>query len=91
MGHIDMVNAKPVFAKMDESCDFKMTADILGPLITEKAKLIINSASNPTGGVLDFENLQKVTKLVKKHKIFIISDEPCEQLVYDGFKQRSLL
>lgn len=91
MGQIDMVNAKAVFAKVDESCDFKMTADIIEPLITEKTKLIIiNSPSNPTGGVLDFEDLKKIADLVKKHKIFIISDEPYERLVYDGFKQRSL-
>lgn len=41
MGQIDMVNAKAVFAKVDESNGFKMTADIIEPLITEKTKLII--------------------------------------------------
>ena len=90
-GQIDMVNGKAVYAKVDESCDFKMTADIIEPLITEKTKLIIiNSPSNPTGGVLDYDDLVKIAELVKKHKIFIISDEPYERLVYDGFVQKSL-
>ena len=90
-GQIDMVNAKTVFAKVDETNDFKMTADIIEPLITEKTKLIIiNSPSNPTGGVLEEEDLEKIAELVKKHKIFIISDEPYEHLVYDGFRQKSL-
>ena len=90
-GQIDMVNAKTVYAKVDESCDFKMTADKIEPLITDKTKLIIiNSPSNPTGGVLDYEDLCKIAELVKKHKIFIISDEPYERLVYDGFEQKSL-
>ena len=90
-GQIDMVGAKAVYVKVDESCDFKMTADKIEPLITEKTKLIIiNSPSNPTGGVLDYEDLLEIAELVKKHKIFIISDEPYERLVYDGFVQKSL-
>ena len=90
-GQIDMVNAKTVYAKVDEKNDFKMTADVIEPLITGKTKLIIiNSPSNPTGGVLDEEDLKEIAELVKKHKIFIISDEPYEKLVYDGFEQKSL-
>ena len=90
-GQIDMVNGVTVYAKVDEKNGFKMTADIIEPLITEKTKLIIiNSPSNPTGGVLDYEDLIKIAELVKKHKIFIISDEPYERLVYDGFEQKSL-
>lgn len=91
MGQIAMVGATPVYAKVDEHCDFKMTADIIEPLITEKTKLIIiNSPSNPTGGVLDWEDLQEIAALIKKYKIFCISDEPYEHLVYDGFEQKSL-
>ena len=90
-GQIDMVNAKTVYAKVDEKNGFKMTADIIEPLITDKTKLIIiNSPSNPTGGVLDWEDLLEIAELVKKYKIFIISDEPYERLVYDGFEQKSL-
>ena len=91
MGQIDMVNAKTVYAPVNESNGFRMTADIIEPLITEKTKLIvINSPSNPTGGVLDFDDLQKIAELVKKYKVFLISDEPYEKLVYDGFTQRSI-
>jgi len=90
-GQIDMVNAKTVYAKADEKNDFKMTADVIEPLITDKTKLIIiNSPSNPTGGVLDYEDLKAIAELVKKYKIFVISDEPYEKLVYDGFHQHSL-
>jgi aminotransferase len=68
-----------------------MTADVIEPLITDKTKLIIiNSPSNPTGAVLDEDDLINIANLVKKHKIFIISDEPYERIVYDGFKQKSL-
>ncbi len=91
MGQIDMVNAKAVYAKVDDRNGFKMTADIIEPLITNKTKLIIiNSPSNPTGGVLDYEDLKAIAELVKKYKLFVISDEPYEKLVYDGFHQHSL-
>lgn len=90
-GQIDMVNGKTVYAKVDESNEFKMTADVIEPLITDKTKLIIiNSPSNPTGGVLDQKDLEEIAELVKKYKLFIISDEPYEHLVYDGFHQHSL-
>lgn len=90
-GQIDTVGAKTVYAKVSEENGFKMTAEIIEPLITEKTKLIIiNSPSNPTGGVLDEDDLREIAELVKKYKIFIISDEPYEKLVYDGFVQKSL-
>ncbi len=90
-GQIDMVNGKAVYARVSEKNGFKMTADVIEPLITEKTKLIIiNSPSNPTGGVLDEEDLKGIAELVKKYKVFVISDEPYEKLVYDGFVQKSL-
>jgi aminotransferase len=90
-GQIDMVNGKTVYARVSEENGFKMTAEVIEPLITDKTKLIIiNSPSNPTGGVLEWEDLLEIAELVKKHKIFVISDEPYEKLVYDGFEQKSL-
>lgn len=90
-GQIDMVNGKTVYARVDESNGFKMTADVIEPLITERTKLIIiNSPSNPTGGILEYHELKEIAELVKKYKVFVISDEPYEKLVYDGFYQHSL-
>lgn len=90
-GQLDTVGAKTVYAKVSEENGFKMTADIIEPLITDKTKLIIiNSPSNPTGGVLDGDDLKAIAALVKKYGVFIISDEPYEKLVYDGFVQQSL-
>lgn len=90
-GQIDMVNGRAVYARVSEQNGFKMTADLIEPLITERTRLIIiNSPSNPTGGVLDEEDLRAIAELVKKYKVFVISDEPYEKLVYDGFEQKSL-
>lgn len=91
LGQVYLANATPVLASLTEENDFKMTADVIAPLITPKTKLIvINSPSNPTGAMLDAEELEAIANLVKKHKIFVISDEPYERLVYDGNRHISL-
>ena len=90
-GQIDMVNATAVWCNVDEKNGFKMTADLIEPLITEKTKLIIvNSPSNPTGGVLNYEDMKAIAELVKKYKVFVISDEPYEKFIYDGERHVSL-
>ena len=46
--------------------------------------LILNSPSNPTGGVWSEEALIRMLKIAKKHNWIVISDECYERLVYDG-------
>jgi aspartate aminotransferase len=46
--------------------------------------VIINSPSNPTGGIWSNESIIKLLKIAKKHNWAIISDECYERLVYDG-------
>lgn len=91
LGQIQMVNGVPVNAKLNEENEFKMTADVIEPLISEDTKLIIlNSPSNPTGAILNEEELKEIADLVKKHDIFIVSDEPYEKMIYDGKKHFSI-
>ena len=52
-------------------------------LITKKTKaIIINSPCNPTGVVYDKSLLTQITKLVKKHSLWLISDEIYEKIIY---------
>ena len=46
--------------------------------------VILNSPSNPTGGVWGKEALIRMLKIAKKHNWIVISDECYERLVYDG-------
>ena len=46
--------------------------------------LILNSPSNPTGGVWSEEALIRMLKIAQKHNWIVISDECYERLVYDG-------
>jgi aspartate/methionine/tyrosine aminotransferase len=64
-------------------------------LVNEKTKLvIINSPSNPTGGVLTKEDLEETSSLLrdKAHPEFrVLSDEVYEEILFDGIKHESIL
>lgn len=84
----DVVNyagAKCVFVETDEEQGFTLTAAMLEPYITPKTKLmIINSPSNPSGGVLPRAETEKILALAQKHGFLILTDECYDRLVYDG-------
>ena len=68
----------------DASSRFKITPDLLKKHITPKTKiLIINSPSNPTGVMYNKEELSKIAEICVAHKIYVISDEIYEKLIYD--------
>ncbi len=63
----------------------------LEKIMTEKTKaVIINSPNNPTGVIYSEETIKKLADILEKkqeeygHDIYIISDEPYRELVYDG-------
>jgi aspartate aminotransferase len=84
----EMVKAaggKSVIIPTDASTGFKITADLLKKHITPKTKiLIINSPSNPTGVMYHKEELAKIAEICVAHKIYVISDEIYEKLIYDN-------
>ncbi|WP_282941547.1 aminotransferase A [Paenibacillus sp. RC67] len=63
---------------------FKLTADLLEPHITEKTRCIILCyPSNPTGRVLNAQELTDIARLLEDKSIFVISDEIYSELIYD--------
>ncbi len=64
---------------------FKFTAADLEKHITPKTKVvIINSPSNPTGVMYTKSELKDIADVCVKHKIFVVSDEIYEKLIYDN-------
>ncbi len=70
---------------------FQINIDGLDDVITEKTKLlIVNNPNNPTGVIYTGETLDRLQKALEKaeerigHPIYVISDEPYRELVYDG-------
>lgn len=65
--------------------DFRPTASQIESLVTPKTKaLMMCSPSNPTGRMTGADELEKISRVVKRHQIWTISDEIYCELVYDG-------
>ena len=89
---IDYTGAKAVSLPHRMKNNFSFDADELLSLITEKTKLIIlNSPANPTGGVVPFEELEKLANGLEKHpNVFILSDEIYSRILFDSHRHISL-
>ena len=86
-----LCGAKPVIAGTSEGDGFLLKPEILESLITDKTRgLILNSPSNPVGSAYDRQHLEKIAEIAVRHKIYVISDDIYEGIVYDGFKQTSI-
>ena len=65
--------------------DFKLLAHDLEERITSRTKVIlIGYPSNPTGAVMDRDDLLAVAEVAERHNLFVISDEVYDRLVYNG-------
>lgn len=53
--------------------------------------IIINSPHNPSGAVLTEEDIRQLREIIKGSRIFIISDEVYEHLIFDGKQHLSML
>jgi len=88
---VRVAGGKPVYVKASEENDFKITAEDLKKAVTAKTKaIILNSPSNPTGCVYSKEELESIAKIAIEHKIYVISDEIYEKLIYDNVKHISI-
>ena len=83
---------RPVHLK--EEMDYRFDATSLAPLVNRKTKLlIINSPSNPTGGVLTREDLADIAGIMEEQahpEYRILSDEVYEEFVFDGKEHQSI-
>ena len=84
-------DAIPIFVKTYEKDNFILNPEALKSKITKKTRaLILNSPSNPTGLTYDKKTLEAIAEIALKNKIYIISDEIYEKLVYDGVEHISI-
>lgn len=80
---VTLAHATPKLIQLKRDNHFKLTASMLEAAITPKTKaLLINYPSNPTGGVMTYEDYQELVPIIKKHHLIVISDEIYAELTY---------
>ena len=97
-----LTGAKPVIINLKHENQFRLTAQELEEAITEKTKLLVLPfPNNPTGAIMERKDLEEISEVIKKHDIFVISDEIYSELCYtdqhvsianiEGMQERTIL
>ena len=97
-----LAGAKPVIINLKSENDFRLTAEELLEAITDKTKiLILLFPNNPTGAIMEREDLEKIAKVVIEKDILVMSDEIYAELTYkdkhvsiasiEGMRERTIL
>ena len=81
----------PVIINTKAENDFKVTPEELKVAITEKTKaVILPYPCNPTGAIMEKEDLEKLAEVLRGTDIIVISDEIYAELTFDGIRHTSI-
>jgi len=85
------VKVVPVISKIENNFALPPIEEF-EKLITKKTKaILICNPGNPTGYLYSKDEIKKLAKIVKKHDLFLISDEVYREFVYDGLTHHSVM
>lgn len=80
-----LAGGKPVIIELKEENEFRLTAEELLAAITDKTKLLVLPfPNNPTGAIMEKEDLEKIAEVIIEKDIFVLSDEIYSELSYKG-------
>ncbi len=80
-----LAGATPVIINLKAENNFRLTPEELINAITEKTKvLILPYPNNPTGAIMEKEDLEKIAKVCIEKDIYVMSDEIYSALTYRG-------
>ncbi len=83
--HARLCGAVPVAYGLDEENHYLPNVDELEARITPRTRaIVVNSPSNPTGGVFPKATVERIVELAERHDLTIVSDEVYEEMIYDG-------
>lgn len=99
---VTLVGGAPVTINLRAENDFRLTAAELEAAITPKTKAVVLAfPNNPTGAVLDGNDLENLAEVIRRHNILVISDEIYAELTYgerhvsiaslDGMRERTII
>ena len=88
---VETIGGKAVSVVTKNENNFRLTAEDLEAAITDKTKLLILPfPNNPTGAVMRKDDLIAISKVIKKHNLFVLSDEIYSELTYGDQKHVSI-
>ena len=80
-----LAGGKPVIIELKAENEFRLTPEELLEYITDKTKiLVLPYPNNPTGAIMEREDLEKIAEIVMEKDIFVLSDEIYSELSYKG-------
>ena len=80
-----MAGGTPVPIELEEKDEFRLTPEKLLEKITPKTKvLVLPFPNNPTGAIMEKEDLEKIIPIIEEHDLFVITDEIYSELSYKG-------
>lgn len=87
----EISGAKAVIIRTKMENEFRLTPEELEEHITPNSKiLILPYPNNPTGAIMTREDLEKLAKVIKKHNLFVLSDEIYAELTYSDDRHVSI-
>lgn len=97
-----LADAKPVIINLKAENEFRLTPEELLGAITDKTKVVILPyPNNPTGAIMEKDDLEKIAKIIIEKDLLVMSDEIYSALTYkdkhisiasiDGMKERTIL
>jgi aspartate aminotransferase len=88
---VKYAGGKPVYVETRPEDGFSVNAAAIEKAITPKTKLLIlNSPSNPTGGVVPPDEYQRILAVCKKHNVWLMGDECYSHFTYEPHKPFSI-
>lgn len=82
---IKLADGVPVPIRLTEENRFRLKPEQLAAAVTPKSKvLILSYPNNPTGAVMEKEDLEALLPVIQKHDLIVISDEIYGELTYGG-------
>ena len=88
---VELAGGKPVIIETLARDDFKITPEQLKNAISEKTKLLILPyPCNPTGAIMERDDLEAIAKLLRGTDIMVLSDEIYAELTFGGERHVSI-
>ena len=87
-----LAGGKPVYIDLKEEDEFRLTPEELEEAVTDKTKvLILPFPNNPTGAVMEKEDLEAVAQFVIDHDLFVLTDEIYVSIAsFPGMRERTV-